>query len=96
MLKTLFAATALLAVAVSPAAAKPATGTFTRDGQIYSYSTRDLGDHIEISGRNRSSGGAFRLDVRGDEVRGISNGVPVSFTMPGAQAKLAGAAIATN
>jgi hypothetical protein len=96
MIKKLLAATALLAVSVSPAFAKPATKTFTRDGESYSYSTIDKGDHIEITGRNQSSGGTFHLDVRGDEVSGVSGGVPVSFTIPGAQAKLSGAQVASR
>lgn len=96
MFKTLLTAAVLLAVPAAPAFARPATKTFTRDGESYSYTTRDLGDHVVISGRNRSTGAPFELDVRGDEVSGVSGGVPVSFTMPGAQAKLGSAAIASR
>jgi hypothetical protein len=96
MLKTFFAATALLAVSVSPAFAKDgATKTFTRDGETYTYKTVDKGDHVVISGR-RQSGAAFELDVRGDQVSGISGGVPVSFTVRDAQKKLTGAQLASR
>ncbi len=88
MLKTVFAATALLAATVSPALAKDgASHTFTRDGETYTYKTIDKGDHVLISGR-RQSGSAFELNVRGDQVTGVSGGVPVSFTVPNAQSKL--------
>ncbi|WP_010183813.1 hypothetical protein [Sphingomonas sp. PAMC 26605] len=88
MLKTVFAATALLAVSVSPAFAKDgASHTFTRDGETYTYKTIDKGDHVLISG-SRQSGSAFELNVRGDQITGVSGGVPVSFTVPNAQAKL--------
>uniref|UniRef100_UPI0035CA71A6 hypothetical protein n=1 Tax=uncultured Sphingomonas sp. TaxID=158754 RepID=UPI0035CA71A6 len=96
MIKTLFAATALLAVTVSPAFAKDsATKTFTRDGETYSYKTIDKGDHVLISGR-RQSGSAFELDVRGDQVTGNSGGVPVSFTVRDAQKKLTGTELASR
>lgn len=96
MFKTFFAATALLAVTVSPAFAKDGpTKTFTRDGETYTYKTVVKGDHVVISGRHQS-GGAFELNVRGDQVSGISNGVPVSFTVPGAQAKLTATQLASN
>jgi hypothetical protein len=88
MLKTFFAAAALLAATVSPALAKDGSShTFTRDGETYTYKTIDKGDHVLISGR-RQSGSAFELNVRGDQVTGVSGGVPVSFTVPNAQSKL--------
>ncbi|GHH12363.1 MULTISPECIES: hypothetical protein [Sphingomonas] len=88
MIKTIFAATALLAATVSPAlATDSASHTFTRDGETYTYKTIDKGDHVLISGR-RQSGSAFELNVRGDQVTGVSGGTPVSFVVPNAQAKL--------
>ena len=45
------------------------------------------GKYVVISGR-AASGGTFQLQVRGDHITGYSRGVPVSFTIPNAQAKL--------
>ncbi|MEG3178129.1 hypothetical protein U1872_17945 [Sphingomonas sp. RB3P16] len=96
MLKTFFAATALLAVSVAPAVAKTGvTKTFTRDGETYTYKTIDKGDHILISGRHQS-GSAFELNVRGDQVTGVSGGVPVAFTVANAQSKLSSTELASR
>ena len=85
MFKTLFAATALLAAASPAFANDAAQRTFTRDGDT--YTTVNKGKYVVISGR-AASGGTFQLQVRGDHITGYSRGVPVSFTIPNAQAKL--------
>lgn len=87
MFKTLFAATALLAAASPAFANDAAQRTFTRDGDTYTYTTVNKGKYVVISGR-AASGGTFQLQVRGDHITGFSRGVPVSFTVPNAQAKL--------
>ncbi|MFA6122383.1 MAG: hypothetical protein WCS75_03235 [Sphingomonas sp.] len=87
MFKTLFAATAMLAVATPAFANDTAARTFSRDGETYTYTTVNKGNYVLISGR-AVSGGTFQLRVRGDHVSGVSRGVPVSFTVPNAQAKL--------
>lgn len=97
MLKTFFAATALLAVTVSPAFAKDGTAhTFTRDGETYTYTTVDKGRYVLINGTRHSNGSTFQLSVRGSRVTGTTGGVPVSFLMPNAQAKLASTELAAN
>ena len=97
MFKTLLTTAAVLAVAASPAFAKGGTTrTFTRDGETYVYSTIDKGDHVLISGRRQSNGSAFQLSIRGDQVTGTSGGVPVSFTVPNAQAKLTATDLASR
>ena len=87
MFKTLFAATALLAAASPAFPDDAAQRTFTRDGDTYTYTTVNKGKYVVISGR-AASGGTFQLQVRGDHITGFSRGVPVSFTVPNAQAKL--------
>lgn len=89
MFKTIFAATALFVVTASPVVAQDAvTQTFTRDGETYAYTATDKGDRVLLDGRRVSDGSRFHLSVRGDHIDGISNGVPVSFTMANAQARI--------
>jgi opacity protein-like surface antigen len=90
MTKKLFAAAALVAVLATPAIAAdtPAEHSFQRDGETYVYTTVLKADRVILSGRRYPMGGAFELTVRGDHITGVSNGYPVSFTVPGAQAKI--------
>ena len=89
MTKTLLAA-ALFASLAAPAFAseKPVEKSFTRDGETYVYTTVAKANRVVISGVSYPDGGSFELVVRGDNVTGVSGGMPVSFTMKGAQAKL--------
>lgn len=79
MVRTLFAAAvALAAVASTPAlASDTAVRTFVRDGVTYSYQT------IEKSGvtvlRGTADNSDFELEVRGNQVKGTANGLPVAF-----------------
>ncbi|MDB5709178.1 MAG: hypothetical protein JWL96_1248 [Sphingomonas bacterium] len=90
MTKTLFASAALLLAAAIPAFADeaPAQVSFKRDGETYVYTKVQKADRVILTGHRYPSGVAFDLTVRGDWVTGISDGVPVSFTMPNAQAKV--------
>ena len=83
-------AVALIASLATPAFAseKPAEKNFTRDGVTYVYTTVAKTNRVVISGVSYPDGGSFELVVRGDNVTGISSGMPVSFTVKGAQAKL--------
>ena len=89
MTKTLFASAALLLAATVPAFADeaPAQLRFQRDGETYVYTKVQKADRVILTGHRYPSGVAFDLTVRGDWVTGTSDGVAVSFTMPGAQAK---------
>lgn len=91
MFKTILAATAALTLATGAFAAAPQR-TFSRDGATYVYTATDLGNRVILAGREVTSGTDFRLVVRGDQVTGVSGGVPVSFRKPGAQAAVAQAA----
>lgn len=81
MTKLLSAAAFLVAIAPVAAHADEAPKrSFERDGQTYVYTSTARGDATVLSGRAYPSGRAFDLTVRGDQVRGYSAGVPVSFT----------------
>ena len=97
MTKTLLAAALVISLA-APAFAqdKPAQKTFTRDGETYVYTSVAKANRVVISGTSYPDGGNFELVVRGDNVSGISGGMPVSFTVKGAQAKLMPAAMAAR
>ena len=90
MTKTLFASAALLLAAAVPALADeaPAQISFKRDGETYVYTKVHKADRVILTGHRYPSGVAFELTVRGDWVTGTSDGVPVSFTMPSARAKV--------
>jgi hypothetical protein len=79
VIKTLFAAAALTVAVSAPAFAGEAERTFSRDGVTYTYTATDMGEYKLLQGRAYPSGSAFRLTVRGDKVRGVSGGTPVSF-----------------
>lgn len=98
MTKTLLAAAALIVAISAPAFAKDEAPQrkFTRDGQTYVYTMVTKAKRIVISGRRYPSGSAFELIVKGDQVSGVSDGEPVSFTVPNAQAKLAPTALASR
>jgi len=98
MKKTLLAAVALVATLSTPAFAKDANEprTFTRDGQTFVYTVSTKANRVIISGHRFPSGSAFDFVVRGDQVSGVSNGEPVSFTVKDAQAKLSPVALAAR
>ena len=97
MTKTLLAAALVISLAAPAFAAdKPAEKTFTRDGETYVYTSVAKTNRVVITGTSYPDGGSFELVVRGDNVSGISGGVPVSFTVKGAQAKLMPAALAAR
>jgi hypothetical protein len=89
MTKTLFASAALLLTVAVPAFADeaPAQISFQRDGETYIYTRVQKADRVILTGHRYPSGVEFDLTVRGDWVTGTSDGVAVSFTMPGAQVK---------
>lgn len=77
MLKTIFAATALLAL---PAVAQADEARqFSHEGVNYSYTAQQKGQSTVISG-NTSAGVPFRLVLKGDRVSGTFNDHYVSFT----------------
>ena len=90
MTKTLFASAALLLAATVPAFADeaPTQISFKRDGETYVYTKTQKADRVILTGHRYPSGVAFEFTVRGDWVTGTSDGVPVSFTMPAARAKV--------
>lgn len=97
MTKTLLAAALVISLA-APAFAgdKPAEKTFTRDGETYVYTSVAKANRVVITGTSYPDGDNFELVVRGDNVTGVSRGVPVSFTVKGAQAKLMPATLAAR
>ncbi|MET3825692.1 hypothetical protein ABIC16_001385 [Sphingomonas sp. PvP055] len=84
MLKFIAAVATVVVATAAPAFADVATDarTFTRDGQTFTYTKVAKDDHVDIDGRNLTSGATFHLVVRGKRVAGVSNGVPVSFAVP--------------
>lgn len=88
-------ATVVALTASSAALAADGEHSFTRDGQTYVYTAVDKGDSVVLSGRQVTTGNAFRLVVRGDTITGESGGVPVSFHKDGAQAAVARVAATT-
>ena len=79
---TKFLTAAILAAIAIPAAASAGEApkrSFTRDGITYIYTSVPKGDATVLAGRAYPSGRDFSLTVRGDRVRGFSDGVPVSF-----------------
>ena len=84
MLKSIVTAAAVIVATAAPAFADTVgdARTFTRDGETFSYTQIAKDDHVDIDGRNLTSGGTFHLVVRGKRVAGIANGVPVSFFVP--------------
>lgn len=91
-------AAAFIAATAIPALAQtaPTPRTFTRDGDTFSYTQVDKGDHVDLDGRNLTSGNTFHLVVRGKRVAGIANGVPVSFFVPAGSAPLNGTVVASR
>lgn len=72
-------AAATLAV---PAVAKNAEKvSFTRDGVTYTYTETKVGKSTIYKGR-ALPGNPFYLVVRGDQVTGTANGIPVAFDVP--------------
>jgi len=96
MLKSIVTAAALVAASAVPAFADTVTDarTFTRDGETFSYTQVAKDDHVDIDGRNLTSGGTFHLVVRGKRVAGVANGVPVSFFVPAKSATMNGKEVA--
>lgn len=83
-----FVAAALAGLVLVPAAASAADAPqqrFTRDGNTYVYRIVEKKGHTVIDGRRYPAGSAFRLTVRGDQVSGMSGGVPVAFSVADAQ-----------
>ena len=81
MLKaTSFLTAAVLGLAATAASASDAPKrSFTRDGQTYVYTSTVKDGRMILDGRSYPSGSAFRLTVRGTQVRGIVGGQPVAF-----------------
>ena len=80
-MKTILALAILASIAASPAAAE----RFTHDGVSYNYEVMSVGGVQIISGANLSSGEAFRLRVKGDDVSGRFGEWPVQFRMTAAE-----------
>ena len=78
---TKFLTAAILAAIALPAvaSAEAPKRSFTRDGETFVYTSAVKGDKTVLTGRAYPSGRDFSLTVRGDRVRGFSDGVPVSF-----------------
>jgi hypothetical protein len=92
MKKTLLAAT-LFALLSTPALAETAPQhTFTRDGDTYVYTTRQIANRTVISGRVLNTGDRFEFDVRGKHVTGFTSRSEVAFDVPSTDAK----ALASN
>lgn len=72
---------ATAAAAVAAAAPAAAETRFDHDGYTYTYKAETKGDRQIITGRRSPDNAPFRLVVRGDKVRGTSNGTPVSFRL---------------
>lgn len=88
-MKTFVTLAILASVAATPAMAE----RFTRDGIVYDYQVKAVGEDKVIAGTNVSSGENFRLRVSGTKVTGQVGRWPVSFRLPSEAA--AGSASAT-
>lgn len=77
-----YAVSALVSLAVAaPAFAKDEKTSFTQDGVTYTYTQTKVGDSTIVKGR-ASPGYPFYFVVRGEQVVGNANGIPVSFRTP--------------
>lgn len=85
------AASLVASLAVPALAETPDSGSFSHGGYTYVYKMEQVGEAKVISGRRYPGGSAFSLRVRGDEVSGVSNGVPVSFNVSDAAGAAEGA-----
>jgi hypothetical protein len=87
-MRKLVVLSALVAATLAvPAVAKTAEKvSFTRDGVTYTYSETKVGKSTIYKGR-ALPGNPFYLVVRGDQVTGTANGIPVSFDVPAKSAK---------
>lgn len=95
MKKFLFAATALLVAAGTPAAAQDVENReFTRDGVTYRYDVIQHDGYRVLQGR-ATPGSNFRLVVRGDRVTGRVNNRPVSFSTDMLQASAPATSVAS-
>lgn len=73
--------TMLMAAALASSTQAPATSVPVTDGNaIYVQSTKADGSTV-ITGQYRDTGKRFRLQVKGNKVRGWVGGRPVSFGM---------------
>lgn len=80
MLLTISATAAVLAG--TPAiAADSAETRFEHDGYTYVYKAEESAGRKIITGRRFPGNADFRLVVNGDRVRGVTNGMPVSFKL---------------
>ena len=79
--------TAVLSLAaVSPAIAKDEKINFTQDGVTYSYTAEKVGESTVYKGR-ATPGYPFYFVVRGKQVVGNANGIPVTFSTTEANSK---------
>lgn len=79
MTKFLIAAAAATIAFAAPATAKERT--FTHEGVTYSYTSTPSDKGVVLEGK-ASTGGKFRLVVKGDWVSGYADGARVSFRAP--------------
>lgn len=63
---------------VTPAIAKDEKVNFTQDGVTYSYTATKVGESTVYKGR-ATPGYPFYFVVRGEQVVGNANGIPVTF-----------------
>ncbi|MDF0489039.1 hypothetical protein PX554_12925 [Sphingomonas sp. H39-1-10] len=88
MNKTLLLAASLFAAVSTPALADTAPQhTFTRDGDTYVYTTKQVAGRTIISGRVLNTGDTFELAVRGNRVTGFTGRREVAFNVPAASAR---------
>lgn len=79
MFKTIFAATAIAAVAVPAVAQANDARNFSHEGVDYAYTSEKKGNVTVIEGKAEGHV-PFRLYVKGDRVTGMYNNRYVSFT----------------
>jgi len=95
-MRKLVVLSALVAATLAvPAVAKDTAEkvTFTRDGVTYTYTETKVGKSTIYKGR-AMPGNPFYLVVRGDQVVGTANGIPVSFDVADATSKAGTATVA--
>lgn len=83
MTKTLLLAASIFAAIATPALAETSPQhTFTRDGDTYVYTTRQVAGHTVISGRVVNTGDTFKLNVLGNRVTGVLGQRDLAFAVP--------------
>jgi hypothetical protein len=80
-MKTLLKSLSFAVAAVAATTAHAGEERFTHEGRTYVYTSEAVNGSTVITGRSYPGGEPFRYLVRGNRVRGETNGRPVAFRL---------------